>query len=176
MQWCALHVNICAVKPESPKARTRSTWSIQAQGVSGGMMPLDKRWEAITFSHQWLKRLFCRMAVEECYRWLVQSKHMTWRQLQGFCYCSVSWFQSPVHASYVWSLEVFLYVRELHVTKITLLRAHRWFLCFGIGGLPDVPSSVLQNGKCQINTPWRRPHCFSQSFGAVGFPWFPLSP
>lgn len=47
------------------------------------------------------------MAVEECYWWLTQSKCMTLRQLQGCC-CSVSWFQSWVHASYVWSWEVFL--------------------------------------------------------------------
>lgn len=98
------------------------------------------------------------------HRWLVQSKQMTSRQLQIFCYCSVSWFQSPVQASYVWSLEVFLHVHDLYVTKITFLRGHRWFLCFGTGGLPDVPSSVLQNGGCQINTSWRRPHYFCQSF------------
>lgn len=31
-----------------PKARTKSAWSIQARDVSGGMMPLDKRWKAIS--------------------------------------------------------------------------------------------------------------------------------
>lgn len=156
----------------APKSQNKECREHSGSGVSGGRMPLDKGWGTITLSHQWLKRLFCRMTVEECYRWLVQSKHMTSRQLQGFCYCSVSWFRSPVHTSYVWSLDVFLYVHELHVTRITPLRGHRWFLCFGTGGLPDVPSSVLQNGKCLI----KRPCWFCQSWGTLGFTWFPLSP
>lgn len=69
----------------------------------------------------------------------------TWlsRELQGFCYCSVSQFQSLVGASYVWSLELFLYIHELRVTKITLLRGHKWFLWFGARGLPDMLSSLL---------------------------------
>lgn len=39
------------------------------------------------------------------------------------------------------------------------------FPCFSTGGLPAVLASVLQNGKCQINTPWRRPHYFCLCFG-----------
>lgn len=141
--------------------------------VSGSMVPVGKREEAITFSHQGQKRLFCVMAVEVCYWWLVQSKRMTWRQLQGFCCCcSVSWFQSQVHASYFghrkysWMCMVFMW------QKCLFSEVGEHLLCFSTGGLPNLPS----NSKCQIKTPWGRLHWFCWCFGDVGFLWFPLSP